>query len=560
MFWPNPQKSNLSNPLKLQQLMVPALALLLILNFHPLSAHSDYPLCSDTSTYHFYNGNTSYKGLSNTQGYHDNNDSSLCDLSAENCGDCDFVKLKPLEWYRFLEPFTKVVEVTEVAEECPERGHCNGRRQLVLKKSKIDTRHKGSWYFRVVMSNGGKCHLLGQDIESDLVEKNDCDDFFLYRFPKLFAKHSCGGDGSTWNPTSMCLDDSKPLSPFWVYIMVTISVALLILITTFAVYSVYNHHVQKRRRSVHMYHQATEANRQSTHSYADLATIGFQVTMPPPSNRPDSSDTAPIVPSENQVDGGEAEGAVVFLNGLVSDSHENATVDSDPLGRVSAAGSTDSALLQDSESNNQLPLPVTDNPPSYLVPSLHRTKLHSYINTPHHNSRIAPSSSPSYMTPDELRSGNSQNVALHFVNPQTSAVSSSSNYSNLDPIAFAALFSHSESPSVISSPSDRSSTPEASLEREQCSRLGVADPGDSLDRGESCCLDSCTDCPEAETQRDSKNEDPLTKKMTDNLSDSDVDPLSVTFNKSIRVVNFRKCCNCRCSERQTDRFFRIQSV
>lgn len=539
--------------------------LLLILNFRSLSAHSDYPNCDDTSTYRFYNGNTSYKGLSNTQGYQGDKESSLCDLSAaslnESCGDCDFVKLEPLQWYRFMAPLTKVVEVTDLKEECPELGHCNGQRQIILSESDIDTRHKGSWYFRVVVSNGGKCHRLGQDVESDLVEKNDCDEFFLYRFPNLIAKHSCGDEGSSWNPASVCLDDSKKLSPFWVYVMVTISVALLILISTFAVYSVYYHHMQKRRRSLHMYHQAAEANRQSNHSYADLATIGFQVTMPPPSNRPETSDTVPIVPSENQADGGD-EGAVVFQNSLVSDTHQNANRQTDPLERASAADLMEPGSVVDSESINQPSLSNTDNPPTHIVPSLHRTQLHSYINTPKQNCRIMPASSPSYMTPDELKTGSSQNGTVRFVNPQNSAVSSSSDFSNLDPIAFAALFSHSESPSVISSPSDQSSTPEASLEREaeQCSRLGVPSPGEFLDRRESCCLDSCTDCPEAETHRGSRNEGGFPSNVEDNSSGSDVDPLSVAWIKPARVVDFRKCCNCRCSERQTDRFFRIQSV
>ena len=533
---------------------------LLLLKPRPTDSHSDYPDCSDLSTYRIYGGNTSHKGLSNRQGF-DNSDMSECDISGQesgdNCGDCDFRSIKADEWYRFMPPLEKIVEVgsSEIADKCPEVGQCNGKNQIILSKSDTLTRHQGSWFYRIVWSKGGECRTLGLDKEHDLVEKNDCSGFYLYRFPQLFSRRSCGGgaSGDPWEPTSICMDDSRSLSPFWVYLMVTVSCALLILIITFIVFSLYRHRqfiLAKRRRSTHMYHQAAEGNRQSTHSYADLVTMGFQVSMPPPIHGAIPRDIMATV-HDDVVD----HSAVVIQNDLTVDPERNAGfVGADPLERVSIDGSFDSRLIQDAETTtNHSPrteaINVTSNRihPSasteYLTPdelkeSPRTLRLHSYMNAPKHDEAVPQINvHQDYMIPDELVVR--PTTPLPLISTQISSTSSN--------FALNSLFS--DSPSVTS-PSGLVTSPGSQLRIQ---------PTVELSEGETCCIDSCTECPSAGTHGVIRTPE-QTCKQTDKIAQFDhPDPLSVSWSRTPGWRANSRNCKCRCSSRQSG-YFRIQSV
>ena len=212
--------------------------------------NSDYPDCSDLSSHIIYGGNTSHKGLSNRQGFNNSDNMSECDLSGTegpgyDCGDCDFQRIKPGEWYRFMLPHKNIAEFasSEIADKCPEVGQCNGRNQIILSKSDNFTRVKGSWFYRIVWSKKGQCRTMGESEDKDynLAEKRDCSGFYLYRFPKLFA-HSCGSGrtGDPWRPTSICMDDSEKLSPIWTHLIVAVSCALLLLIIALVAFFLYN--------------------------------------------------------------------------------------------------------------------------------------------------------------------------------------------------------------------------------------------------------------------------------------------------------------------------------
>ena len=302
-----------------------------------------------------------------------------------------------------------------------------------------------------------------------------------------------------------------------------------------------------------MYHQAAEANRQSTHSYADLVTMGFQVSVPAPTHSPILPDTGRTSASEN----GNDDGSTVLQNDsvVVQDPTTDSIVD-DPVERVSMDGLLEYGLV-----------PVAPSPRSntdYMIPdeltdSRRNLALHNYLNVAR---PVVPQisvdrSTQGYMIPDELMS-RSPHTSTSLATPALISSASSDISSALDPIAFRALFAHSMS-SLVSSPSDtdRSVTPDFLAQTSSDSRLRVPSPADLVE-GETCCIESCTECPESQGDSESRSNNP---KLGDKPPRLEADPLAVSWNKSSGWRgNSRKCCNCRCSDRQADRYFRIQSV
>eukprot|EP00116_Pleurobrachia_bachei_P002176 sb/3462438/ len=175
----------------------------------PTRTDGPFPDCTDPSTYTVYTKSTQYKGLHNTVSYDDDNTSTGCNLDhgfnktiIENitCGDCDFEDTPPGVWIRYPEPFSSIFEfgphVCENSTQWPPIESCNGYSQLALaRNNSLVSDDSRCVHFNLVRLNipipkdkpkdNNTCQILDDTV---LIERYDCDSFFLYKMPNDFYK------------------------------------------------------------------------------------------------------------------------------------------------------------------------------------------------------------------------------------------------------------------------------------------------------------------------------------------------------------------------------------